>query len=142
MKVSIFTKTLDFPKEEMELLWNRLNKRETFCQGQPFPYRVEFETGMIEGDFTEGELNIHHGPLLSVHGAIGDVASNYRSLYYFYGSYVLSFRLVRPTLLEFSRNEANDQLTVKLTVFIKPWFESLWNFGNGLFWSFFKRTLN
>ncbi|MDC0255864.1 hypothetical protein OAK75_13265 [Bacteriovoracales bacterium] len=109
--------------------------RETFIDAQVFPYKVEFETGLKSGSFKTGELNIHHGPFLSVHGCIGKVSESYRDLNYFYGSYALSFRLVRPTRLEFFKE--NDGIHLKLYTFIKPWFVPFWRLGNNFFWRFF-----
>lgn len=125
--------------DEMDPLWKKLQLRETFTKGQIFPYRVEFSAISQEGEFASGELNIHHGPFLSVHGAIGEVSSTYRSLDYFYGSYVLSFRLVRPVKLEFSRQ--GDVLTVKLSSYVRPWFLPFWRLGNILLWSSFRSTI-
>ena len=122
-------------ESKMPDVWNKLNQRQTFIDGQIFPYRVEFGSGHKEGSFETGELNIHHGPLLSVHGAIGKVTSHYRSLNYFYGSYVLSFRIIRPILLEFSRE--GDQLKLRLTSYVVPWMLPLWRSGNNFFWKFF-----
>ncbi len=135
-----FEKVYPFGSGKIEKVWERLNKRETFCAGQPFPYKVEFESGKSTGDFYEGELNIHHGPLLSVHGAIGKVENNYRDLQYFYGSYVLSFRLVRPHRLEFFRE--GSHLRVRLSCYVRPWFKGWWQRGNEFFWSFFERTVS
>lgn len=134
-----FEKTFQFGSGEIQRVWNNLNKRETFCKGQPFPYKVEFESGLDTGEFKSGELNIHHGPLLSVHGEIGEISNNYRDLSYFYGSYVLSFRLVRPVRLEFFREGVS--LRVRLTSYVKPWFKTLWEKGNSFFWNFFDRTV-
>ena len=126
-------------EENMNDLWNTLNRRETFVEGQIFPYQVEFESGKDSGFFEEAELNIHHGPLLSVHGAIGTSSESYRSLDYFYGSYVLSFRWIRPTKLEFFRN--GSELKVQLTSFVVPWMQPLWNLGNKMFWKLFNMQL-
>ena len=134
-----FSHVLKIDKERRAELWDRLNRRETFVEGQVFPYRVEFETGHNDGFFEAGELNIHHGPLLSVYGAIGDVGSEYRSLDYFYGSYVISFRLVRPTKLEFFQTE--DGMRMDLTAFVAPWFLPFWKFGNAAFWKIFESLL-
>ncbi|MCR9204658.1 MAG: hypothetical protein NXH75_08785 [Halobacteriovoraceae bacterium] len=134
-----FEKTFPFGSGEIQRVWNNLNKRETFCKGQPFPYKVEFESGLDHGEFKTGELNIHHGPLLSVHGEIWEISNNYRDLRYFYGSYVLSFRLVRPVRLEFFREGV--VLRVRLTSYVKPWFKTLWDRGNSFFWNFFDRTV-
>ena len=131
-----FSYLLNIDQERRTKLWDKLNRRETFVNSQAFPYRVEFDTGLEEGCFEAGELNIHHGPLLSVHGSVGEVGPEYRSLNYFYGSYVLSFRLVRPTKLEFFQTE--DGVRMDLTAFVAPWFLPLWKFGNAAFWKIFE----
>ena len=124
---------------EIDSVWKRLQRRETFTKGQIFPYQVEFVADSQEGEFLSGELNTHHGPLLSVHGVIGEVTSDYRDLQYFYGSYVLSFRLVRPVRLEFFRD--GNRLKLKLRSYIRPWFLPFWRFGNFMLWSSFRLTL-
>lgn len=134
-----YERSFRYSLEEMDPLWRKLQLRETFTKGQIFPYRVEFSAASQEGEFAPGELNIHHGPLLSVHGAIGEVSSTYRSLDYFYGSYVLSFRLVRPVKLEFSRQD--NVLIVKLSSYVRSWFLPFWRFGNFLLWSSFRSTI-
>ena len=59
----------DFPMEagKRDQVFQRLQLRETFTKGQIFPYRVEFESDQTSGPFLSGEMNIHHGPLLSAH---------------------------------------------------------------------------
>ena len=131
----VFEKKIKVPPLKLDKFWEKLNFRETFVDAQIFPYKVEFASGLKKGTFQAGELNIHHGPLLSVHGSIGQVSENYRDLNYFYGSYALSFRLVRPTRLEFFKED--DGIRVKLHSFVKPWFTPLWSFGNNFFWRFF-----
>lgn len=128
-----------YSSDEIDSVWKRLQRRETFTKGQIFPYQVEFVAASQEGEFLPGELNIHHGPLLSVHGVIGDVTADYRDLRYFYGSYVISFRLVRPYRLEFFRD--GNQLKLKLQSYVRPWFRPFWRFGNFMLWSSFRRTL-
>lgn len=116
-------------------IWDKLQRRETFCKGQLPPYRVEFESGKVEGEFYTGEKNIHHGPLLSVHGEIGEINSVYRDLKYYYGSYILSFRLFRPQRLEFFREE--NGIRLKITTRVHKNFLWLWVSINNLFWKFF-----
>ena len=128
-----------FSEDKIASVWQRLQRRETFTKGQLFPYRVEFASSSQEGEFSRGELNIHHGPFLSVHGAIGEVTSNYRSLHYFYGSYVLSFRLIRPVELEFFRE--GSKLKLKLKVYIRPWLRPFWRLINYMMWSDFRMSL-
>lgn len=132
-----YERSFSYPKDKMDSLWQRLQLRETFTS-QIFPYRVEFAAPSQKGQFSPGELNIHHGPLLSVHGAIGEMSSKYRGLNYFYGSYVVSFRLVRPTQLEFFRED--NVLTVKLSAFVRPWFKPFWRLINTLLWGSFRLT--
>lgn len=130
---------MSFPcGEKMESVWNALQQRETFTKGQIPPYRVEFDAISQIGAFKTGELNIHHGPFLSVHGVIGEISDSYRDLKYLYGSYVLSFRLVRPVRLEFFREK--EVLKLKLTCYVAPKFRSIWRLGNTVFWKFFGVT--
>lgn len=137
--LDVIEREFTYSDKEIASVWKRLQRRETFSKGQIFPYQVEFVADSQEGDFQTGELNIHHGPFLSVHGAIGEVRSDYRDLRYFYGSYVLSFRLVRPLQLEFFRE--GNHLKLKLRSYIRPWFKPFWRFGNFLLWSSFRVTL-
>lgn len=130
-----FEREFNFSGEKIEKVWEVLQRRETFIKGQIFPYNVEFDAPSQSGPFLSGELNVHHGPLLSVHGAIGEVTDSYRSLNYFYGSYVLSFRVVRPTQLEFIRE--GDIIRMRLSAYIAPWFLPIWKLGNRAFWTFF-----
>ena len=134
-----FELEFSYSDEEIASVWNRLQRRETFTKSQLFPYRVEFGGALETGEFSPGELNIHHGPFLSVHGAIGEVTNTYRGLDYFYGSYVLSFRLVRPVQLEFFR--AGNKLKLKLRAFVRPWAKPFWRFGNMILWAGFRRSL-
>lgn len=131
-----FEREFLFSEEKIASIWEKLQRRETFTKGQLFPYRVEFAAPSQSGEFSAGELNIHHGPLLSVHGAVGEVSSSYRSLDYFYGSYVVSFRLVRPVQLEFFRE--GPRLKLKLKSFIRPWFRPVWRMLNHLLWFGFR----
>ena len=134
-----FERKFNYSEDQIASVWKKLQRRETFTKGQLFPYRVEFASASQEGEFSPGELNIHHGPFLSVHGAIGEVTSTYRSLNYFYGSYVISFRLVRPIQLEFHRE--GNKLSLKLRVYVRPWFKPLWRLLNLMLWAGFRLTL-
>ena len=116
-------------------IWEKLQRRVTFVKGQLPPYRVEFESGLKQGEFYSGEKNIHHGPLLSVHGEIAQIEDDYRGLDYYYGSYVLSFRLIRPVKLEFFKTSTG--IKVKLQTYVRPWFRPIWRFGNSIFWKDF-----
>jgi len=137
--VDDFEREFHYPAARLAVLWRRLQRRETFTEGQLFPYRVEFEAPAQVGEFAPGERNIHHGPLLSVHGVIGEVTPRYRSLHYAYGSYVLSFRLVRPVLLEFRRDE--QWLKLRLRAQVRPWFRPVWRALNQCLWTGFRLSL-
>ncbi|MCJ8277822.1 MAG: hypothetical protein HRT44_00095 [Bdellovibrionales bacterium] len=134
MTLHVFEKSFSLPKEKADVVWDKLQRRETFIKGQLPPYKVEFETDLNEGPFEEGELNIHHGPLLSVHGIIGKVTKDYRDLSYFYGSYVISFRWIRPIRLEFFREE--NTIKLKIQSYVRPWIKPIWHNINNLFWKF------
>ena len=121
--------------QKKETIFDNLQKRETFVKGQIPPYKVEFDSELQTGTFKEGELNIHHGPLLSVHGIIGEISESYRDLKYFYGSYILSFRLIRPVRIEFFKEE--EGIRLKVTCLVKPWFIRPWVLLNKIFWKFF-----
>lgn len=139
MKLHEFSLSWKFSKTATDHIWDRLQKRETFTKGQLPPYQVEFETGKDTGYFEPGELNIHHGPLLSAHGVIGDVNDHYRDLKYSYGSYALSFRLVRPVRLEFFKKERSIQL--KFSVQVANWFYYPWHLMSAFFWRQFGWSL-
>lgn len=130
-----YERLFEVSNPKLDKIWNKLQLRETFCKGQIPPFRVEFESGKDEGEFYTGEKNIHHGPLLSVHGEIGEINSSYRDLKYYYGSYILSFRLFRPQRLEFFKE--NNGIKLKITTQVHKNFLWLWIGINNLFWKFF-----
>lgn len=129
----------------IESVWAWLNDPATFVEGQVWPFRVEF----VDGGFEPGVLNVHHGPLMNFAGAIGEVRSPengaaYRDLKYFYGSYAISPRLVRPTRLQFWAEEAAGETMVTLQVdsLVRGPFARLWDAGQSVFWSRFPRWMN
>lgn len=130
-----FERSWNVDPAKIKNVWETLQTREFFVDGQIFPYRVEFDASEQKGGFETGELNIHHGPLLSVHGVIGEITPTYRDLKYFYGSYAISFRLVRPTRLQMSHD--GQTLTIKIYVYVRPWFRGLWRTMNRVFWTSF-----
>lgn len=134
-----YERAFNFLPDNLDNIWKKIQRRETFTQGQLFPYRVEFASGSKEGEFLPGELNIHHGPFLSVHGAIGEITDKYRGLDYYYGSYVLSFRLIRPVKLEFIRQD--NKLNLRLTSYVRPWFKPIWRMANWILWTSFRYSL-
>ncbi|MEO0512820.1 MAG: hypothetical protein AAF108_07995 [Planctomycetota bacterium] len=136
-------------------VWAWLNTPETFTKGQVFPFRVEFVpgTGVHGGSgFETGVQNIHHGPFLAVAGEIGEInpgpdgRGHYRDLSYYYGSYAISLRLIRPTRLRFwladnAQDPANTDMTVRVDSHVRPIVRGLWASANGVFWNrFFKWT--
>jgi len=140
----VFEKTFETKYKE-EQVWAWLNDPATFTKSQVFPYRVEFLLKPQEDKyFREGVLNTHHGPLLSLAGEIGQVNDHYRDLQYYYGSYVISFRLIRPYRLEFlsKRLESETHVTVRLSTFVHPGFYKIWNWAQGIFWSRFGNWMN
>lgn len=135
----VFEKSWVFDQNKCLLVWEKLQRRETFTKGQLPPYKVEFESGLESGIMRPNELNIHHGPFLSVQGAIGEMTETYRDLNYLYGSYVLSYRLIRPTRLEFFRS--GTSLTVRLSAQVAPWFKPFWALGLNVFWGCFRYVI-
>ena len=126
------------------LVWGWLNDPATFTEGQVWPYRVEF----VRGGFEPGVLNVHHGPFLNAAGVIGEVrdpapgVSGYRDLKYFYGSYALSPRLVRPTRLRFWAEETSStaegsRVSLELDSLVRRQFVPVWELSQKIFWSRF-----
>ncbi len=128
----------------IERVWGWLNDPATFTEGQVWPYRVEF----VDGGFEPGVLNVHYGPFLNAAGVIGEVrgpsprAPGYRDLKYFYGSYALSPRLVRPTRLRFWAEEAfsparDTRVSLRLDSLVRRPFVPVWELSQRIFWSRF-----
>jgi hypothetical protein len=91
---------------------------------------------------------VHHGPFLNVAGVIGEVRDPrpgipaYRDLKYFYGSYALSPRLVRPTRLQFWAEATdvegtNTLVALRLDGLVRRPFVPLWEYSQRIFWSRF-----
>ena len=115
-------------------VWDWLNRTETFTRGQPPGYRVEF----VGDRFEPGVCTVHHGPFLNFAGVIGEMeALRYRDLRYFYGSYALSLRLIRPTRLQFwleARGDRSTQVRLRVDSHVRPWMAGLWTLAQRLFW--------
>ncbi|MEL6674031.1 MAG: hypothetical protein AAFR61_17640 [Bacteroidota bacterium] len=132
-------------KATQEQVWIWLNTPETFTKGQVWPYRVEFvspDPVHIPADFSQGVLNVHHGPLMSFAGVLTDIQPDtYRDIRYFYGSYFLSMRWIRPTRLQFWLEGKGAQTEVKVQIdsFAKPFIAGFWTWAQGLFWGQFGR---
>ena len=134
-----FSLSWHFSKSTTKKIWDKLQRRETFTKGQLPPYKVEFESGHNVGKMEAGELNIHHGPFLSAHGIIGEINDSYRDLKYSYGSYVLSFRIVRPVRLEFFKK--NNSIKLKFTCQVHHLFYFIWHVLSEIFWRQFGLSL-
>lgn len=127
-------------KKPLEQIWKTLNSMETFSKGQVFPYRVEFTAYEKEASFSSGVWTNHHGPFLNACGQIGDIkAMEYRDLHYNYGSYVLSFRLIRPVRLQFffKAHPEGTQLSVQFDCYVAPFLYGFWHLLMKIFWSGF-----
>lgn len=128
--------------------WAWLCDPATFTESQIWPYRVEFVDPDTHGPggFEEGVLTVHHGPLINFAGILTAIrAEEYRDLQYFYGSYALSLRLIRPTRLQFWLDDAPDgHTTVRLQLdsFVRPALRDLWTAGQKVFWDRFPRWMN
>ena len=126
-------------------VWSWLNDPATFVEGQVWPFRVEF----VDGGFDPGVLNVHHGPFMSFAGAIGEVngpedeAPAYRDLKYFYGSYAISPRLVRPTRLQFwvESSVGGSVITLQVDSLVRRRFVRPWDLLQRIFWSRFPRWM-
>jgi hypothetical protein len=129
---------------EIRRVWEWLNDPATFTEGQVWPFRVEF----VDGGFEPGVLNVHHGPFLNVAGVVGEVRDPrpdvpaYRDIKYFYGSYVISPRFVRPTRLQIWAEatvfEGTGTLVrLRLDSLVRRPFVPLWEHSQRIFWSRF-----
>jgi hypothetical protein len=129
---------------ERQKVWAWLNDPDTFTRGQVWPFRVEFvspQPDQLPADFSEGVFNNHHGPLINFAGKLTAVESpRYRDLHYLYGSYAISFRLIRPCRLQFWLDEVPEGTLLRgqLDAHIRPWLVSLWNSVQGIFWRRFR----
>ncbi len=126
-------------------VWDILLQKKTFTDHQVWPFRVEF-MGTDSPYMQTGEENIHHGPWLLFTGAMGEIAPpSYRELNYFYGSYFLSFRWIRPSRLQIWVDPAESGssiIKVRIDSWVKPWASGMWTFMQNIFWSGFGRWIN
>lgn len=130
----------------IQICWDHLNNMDTFRKGQVFPYRVEFIQAKKFPSFETGVWTNHHGPLLNVCGQVGEMTEpTYRDLNYSYGSYVISFRLIRPVRLQLffiSLGANQTRIDVQLDVFVLPWLIPIWVRLQGLFWRGFAWSIS
>ena len=125
-------------------VWKWLNDPRTFTDTQVWPYKVEFyspDPSKVPKGFHEGVLTNHTGPFVNFAGVLTSIQPNYRDLQYYYGSYALSFRLVRPCRLEFETRNQGAQTVIKCTItsYVKPSFYRIWDLLNRQFWKRFRR---
>lgn len=136
---------INSPKENV---WTWLDTPETFIDGQIWPMRVEFLSSepAVAAGFEVGGLNVHHGPLMMFAGQMTEIRpGEYRSLHYFYGSYVLSMRLVRPVCLEFwvnSDDPASSTVRLRVSSYTHRRFAGSWTFLQKLFWKRFPHWMS
>ena len=126
--------------------WAWLNDPATFTDGQIPPFRVEFVSPdpAVPPGFHVGVLNAHHGPLLNFAGVLTAVdPPAYRDLHYYYGSFALSPRLIRPTRLQFWLEDADGGTRVRLRVdsLVRRGWGRWWTRGQSLFWRRFPRWM-
>ncbi len=127
--------------------WAWLEDPATFVDNQIWPFRVEFvsaDPGVPPG-FHVGGLNVHHGPLLCFAGILTEIREGaYRDLRYFYGSYALSLRLIRPTRLEFWLEDAGEgetRVRLRVTSLVRGWLAGTWTVAQRVFWRRFPRWM-
>ena len=141
----IHTYSFDVPvNASPPLVWKWLNTPSTFTETQVWPYKVEFYSPDPEktaNGFHPNVLTNHTGPFINFAGVLTEITENYRDLQYYYGSYAISFHLVRPFRLEFSTREQDGITTITCTIssYVKPSFYKIWDRLNKLFWSRFKK---
>lgn len=134
-----FERKFRIPRPRTEV-WSLLTDPKTFTAGQVFPYRVEFvdESGSMGAGFKSGTQTLHHGPLINFAGVIGEVRDQeYRDLQYYYGSYVFSLRLLRPTRLEFyfdAPTPSTTSVTLRVSSLVRRPFGRFWSVFQAVFW--------
>ena len=129
-----------FSPHSVEKTWAWLNKKETFTEGQIPPYRVEFVSAHPDqaAAFEVGCYNNHHGPFLHLPAQITVMEPcSYREMQYLYGSFVVSFRLIRPTALRFYLTPHKDGCAVRvvLEAQTRPFIQGIWERLNRFFWN-------
>ena len=132
-------------KASRDKVWKWLNRPETFTEGQIPPFRVEFyspDPDNIPNGFHEGVLNVHHGPLMNFAGVLTKIEKPfYRDLQYYYGSYALTMRWIRPFRLEFWLDESDENKTIlkcRISSYIKPSMRGFWSTAQKYFWARFR----
>lgn len=128
-----------------EEVWAWLNDPATFTKTQVRPYRSEFSDLDGTSGFSEGSLQSQVGPLMSLSGVLGTVISDrYRDRQYFYGSYVGSPAMFRPTRLQFWLDDGpgaqSTVMRVCVDAHVRRSGQRLWERMMNLFWIRFGRS--
>ena len=135
--------TFQFEGEESHV-WQWLNDMRTFTDTQVWPWKVEFyspDPDNIPNGFHRGVLTNHFGPLINLAGELTAIDNGkYRDLQYFYGSYVISFRWIRPYRLEFSTEQKGGitYITGELKSYVKSSVSGIWTTVQNFFWGRFE----
>ena len=127
-------------------VWAWLDDPATFSDGHNAAYSSEFvpnEDG--ESGFAEGAYHGQAGPLMSLAGALGVVEPDrYRDLQYFFGSYVASPSLFRPTRMQFWLDDGPGEqctvLRVRLDAHVRRRAHGVWERMMHSFWTRFGRS--
>lgn len=127
-------------------VWAWLDDPATFTDAQLAPYHTEFvdnEDG--ESGFAEGAYHGQAGPLLSLAGVLGAVEPDrYRDLQYFFGSYIGSSKLFRPTRLQFWLDDGPGAhctvLRVRLDAHVRRRVQGVWERVMESYWTRFGRS--
>lgn len=127
-------------------VWNWLNDPATFVDSQVWPWRVEF----VGGGFEPGVLNCHYGPFMVFAATVGEIRPGfYRDLRYYYGSYAVSFRLIRPVRLQFLLDDVpgggagrgGTEVRIVVDALVRRPLAPLWTRAITLFWGRFATWL-
>ena len=147
LTVHCFQLTHIFSKS-LNACWDKFNHSETFSKHQIFPYRVEFCPKQVDSTnhFVEKTWTNHHGPCLNAAGQIVTMTPpSYRDIHYTYGSYAISFRLLRPVRLQFFFEKTSLNQTcvrVQFDTYVPNWFKPVWSIIQSFFWKSFFLSIN
>lgn len=126
-------------------VWKWLNDTKTFTHNQIWPYKVEFYNPndlFKKAGFEEGVVTNHFGPFINFAGILTEIQpEKYRDLQYYYGSYAVSFRWIRPYRLEFETHSLNGQTKIKgrISCYVKPFIAKIWLKLQKIFWKRFQK---
>ena len=131
-------------------VWSWLDDPATFTDSQVKPYRSEFVAN-DEGDndgadgFAEGCYHGQVGPMLSLAGVLGAIEPDrYRDVQYFYGSYIGSRWLFRPTRVQFWLDDGPGAhctvMRVRMDAHVRRRAQPVWERMMTSFWTRFGRS--